>query len=389
MEPLQQQIRVSFSYPVYFTRDLFAPDNQLLKAILGEAGPDFPKKLLAVIDQGVCAHHPRLIPDLEAYGRTYPDFCRLADAPLVVSGGEGVKNDPQTLTQVHRAVHDTGLCRHSYIMAVGGGAVIDMVGLAAATAHRGIRLIRVPTTVMAQADASIGVKNGINAFGKKNFIGTFAPPFAVINDCHFLTTLSQRDWISGVAEAVKVALIKDAGFFAFLEEHAEALAERHLDLMQQTIYRCAGLHLHHIANYGDPFEFGISRPLDFGHWSAHKLEQLSGFTLRHGEAVAVGLALDAAYSCLAGLLPQGQWQRVVSLLERLGLPSYVPELEADDLLDGLREFREHLGGRLTIMLLQDIGQGREVHVMDPEMVRAGVGLLRERALGRPQAVRVR
>jgi len=144
MEPLQQQIRVSFSYPVYFTRNLFAPDNQLLKAILGEAGPDFPKKLLAVIDQGVCAHHPRLIPDLEAYGRTYPDFCRLADAPLVVSGGEGVKNDPQTLTQVHRAVHDTGLCRHSYIMAVGGGAVIDMVGLAAATAHRGIRLIRVP-----------------------------------------------------------------------------------------------------------------------------------------------------------------------------------------------------------------------------------------------------
>ena len=389
MEPLQQQIRVSFSYPVHFTRHLFALHNPLLKDILGEGGPDFPKKLLVVIDRGVFRHHPHLITDLEAYGRQYCDYCRLADAPLLLAGGEEVKNDPEALAQVHQAINDTGLCRHSYIMAVGGGAVIDLVGLAAATAHRGIRLIRVPTTVMAQADASIGVKNGINAFGKKNFVGTFAPPFAVINDGHFLTTLEPCDWISGVAEAVKVALIKDASFFAFLEEHAAALAHRHLDLMQQTIYRCAGLHLHHIANYGDPFEFGTSRPLDFGHWSAHKLEQLSGFTLRHGEAVAVGLALDATYSCMAGMLSQTQWHRIVTLLDRLGLPAYAPELEEDDLLEGLKEFREHLGGRLTIMLLQAIGRGREVHAMDPAMVRAGVGLLRERALGRPLAVHLR
>ena len=389
MEPLQQQIRVSFSYPVHFTRHLFALHNPLLKDILGEGGPDFPKKLLVVIDRGVYRHHPDLIADLETYSRQSRDYCMLADAPLLLAGGEDVKNDPRALTHVHQAINGAGLCRHSYIMAVGGGAVIDLVGLAAATAHRGIRLIRVPTTVMAQADASIGVKNGINAFGKKNFIGTFAPPFAVINDCHFLTTLEPRDWISGVAEAVKVALIRDASFFAFLEEHAAALAERRLDLMQQTIYHCAELHLNHIANYGDPFEFGTSRPLDFGHWAAHKLEQLSGFTLRHGEAVAVGLALDATYSCLAGMLTQSQWHRIVTLLEHLGLPAYAPELEEDDLLEGLTEFREHLGGRLTIMLLQAIGQGREVHAMDPAMVRDGVGLLRERALGRHLEVRVR
>ena len=148
----------------------------------------------------------------------------LAGAPLLFEGGEHLKNDPLNVTIVQQAIHAAGLCRHSYVAAVGGGALIDMAGFAAATAHRGVRLIRVPTTVLAQADASIGVKNSINAFGQKNFIGAFAPPVAVLNDVDFLTTLSQRDWIGGVAEAVKVALIKDADFFAFLEKHAGSLA---------------------------------------------------------------------------------------------------------------------------------------------------------------------
>jgi 3-dehydroquinate synthase len=242
---------------------------------------------------------------------------------------------------------------------------------------------------MAQADASIGVKNGINAFGKKNFVGTFAPPSAVINDAHFLTTLSQRDWISGVAEAVKVALIKDAAFFAFLEEHALDLAARRLGLMRETIHRCAALHLQHIATCGDPFELGSSRPLDFGHWGAHKLEQLTKFSLRHGEAVAIGMALDATYSCLAGSLSQTEWDRVITVLEHLGLPTYVPELEGEDILEGLQEFREHLGGRLTVMLLENIGQGREVHTIDQDLVQAAAGLLRERALGHHLLGRVR
>jgi 3-dehydroquinate synthase len=266
------------------------------------------------------------------------------------------------------------------VVAVGGGALIDMVGFAAATAHRGLRLVRVPTTVMAQADASIGVKNGINAFGKKNFIGTFAPPVAVVNDADFLPTLSPRDWIGGVAEAVKVALIKDAAFFAFLEANAAALAERDLGLMERVVYRSAALHLDHIAHGGDPFEFGSSRPLDFGHWAAHKLEQLSGFELGHGQAVAMGLALDATYAHLIGLLPQSQWERILSTLATLGFALYDPLLELEyGLLDGLTEFREHLGGRLTVMLIWDIGQGIEVHDMDPDLVGQSLTLLKQRS----------
>jgi 3-dehydroquinate synthase len=388
LAPLHQEIRVNFRYGVYFTKDVFAPHNPILAGIMADGGGEFPRKILVVVDNGLHQHHPRLLEDITGYLH-YSDHLRLACAPLLVPGGEQVKNETFPVSQIRRAIHANGLCRHSYVVVAGGGAVIDMTGYATATAHRGVRLIRLPTTVMAQADASIGVKNGINAFGKKNFVGTFAPPAAVINDAHFLTTLSQRDWISGVAEAVKVALIKDASFFAFLEEHAPGLADRRLDLMSKTIHRCAELHLEHIATGGDPFELGSSRPLDFGHWSAHKLEQLTEFSLRHGEAVAIGMALDVTYSCLAGELPQPEWDRVIALLEQLGLPIYVPELEEDALLTGLQEFREHLGGRLTVMLLENIGQGREVHAIDPDLVRAAAGLLRERALDHDLEGRVR
>jgi 3-dehydroquinate synthase len=376
---IHQDIQVNFRYAVHFTRDLFAPDNPLFKdTVVPDA--DAPRKLLAVVDRGVHRHHPQLMAKIEAYCRRHSEAVTLMGAPLLFEGGEHLKNDALYVTILQQAIHAAGLCRHSYVVAIGGGALIDLAGFAAATAHRGIRLIRVPTTVMAQADASIGVKNGINAFGQKNFIGTFAPPAAVLNDADFLPTLSQRDWIGGVAEAVKVALIKDARFFTFLEEHAEALAERDLALMQRVIYHCAVLHLDHIANGGDPFEFGSSRPLDFGHWAAHKLEHLSGFELGHGQAVALGIALDSTYAYLTGLLPQGQWQRILTTLRTLGFELYDPWMDAQHgLLDGLGEFREHLGGRLTIMLLWDIGQGIEVHDIDPDLVQESLIVLKNGA----------
>jgi 3-dehydroquinate synthase len=350
--------------------------------VVSRNGAHPPTKMLVVVDRGVHRHHPALLGQIGAYVRKHRDRLSLAAPPQVVTGGEAVKNDAAHLHRLHQAIQDAGLCRHSVVAAVGGGAVIDMAGYAAATAHRGLRLIRIPTTVLAQGDAAIGVKNGVNAFGKKNFLGTFAPPWAVINDIAFLPTLSRRDWISGVAEAVKVALIKDPAFFAFLEEQAGALTARNLEVMQQVIYRCAALHLDHIAFGGDPFESGSSRPLDFGHWAAHKLEQLSRHRLRHGEAVALGMALDATYACLAGFLPRPVWLRILTLLENLGFGLYAPELDdSSQLLEGLQEFREHLGGRLTIMLLLDLGQGLEVHEINPELVVAGISLLKQRAGG--------
>ncbi len=380
IEPIQQDFQVRYRYTVHFTREVFAGSNPLFSQVAAGDHDYLPKKLLAVVDQGVHRHHPRLVGQIEAYCRRHQERLTLAAPPLLLPGGETAKNDSRLVDRLHQAIRDAGLCRHSFIVAVGGGAVIDLAGYAAATAHRGLRLLRVPTTVLAQADAAIVVKNGINAYHQKNFLGTFAPPWAVINDAAFLPTLSRRDWLGGVAEAVKVALIKDPAFFSFLEANIAQLTARSLETMEQVVYRCAALHLDHIAGGGDPFECGSSRPLDFGHWAAHKLEQLSGHRLRHGEAVALGMALDATYSYLAGFLLRPDWLRIMTLLENLGFSLYAPELDDPArVLEGLQEFREHLGGRLTIMLLWAIGQGLEVHEIDPQSMAAGMGLLKKRA----------
>jgi 3-dehydroquinate synthase len=237
--------------------------------------------------------------------------------------------------------------------------------------------VRIPTTVLSQNDSGVGVKNGINAFGKKNFIGAFAPPFAVINDFDLLASLPDRDKRAGYAEAVKVALIRDRNFFETLERNAAALARLELEPMRQLIERCAQLHVEHIAGSGDPFEFGVARPLDFGHWSAHKLEQLSDFQIRHGEAVAIGMALDVIYARNIGLLDSASADRILALLRALGFRLFANELLHLDsehqpvVLKGLEEFREHLGGTLTLTILKGIGQGVEVHdVVLPKMLDA-------------------
>jgi 3-dehydroquinate synthase len=302
---------------------------------------------------------------------------------LLVEGSELTKNDPAMVQVVLEGIHRLGIDRHSFVLAIGGGAVLDMVGYAAATAHRGVALVRVPTTVLAQNDSGVGVKNSVNAFGKKNFLGTFAPPVAVINDADFLTTLTDRDWRSGVAEAIKVALLKDPAFFLTLEQTTPLLIARDMPTMLDLIYRCAQLHLEHIATSGDPFESGSSRPLDFGHWSAHKLEQLSHYALRHGEAVAIGIALDSTYSYLLGKLPETAWQRILKLISDLGFALFTSELQAPDgtypVLVGLEEFREHLGGLLTIPLLTEIGQPFEVHEIDRQLMIRSIALLADYA----------
>lgn len=382
MRPIEQNLEVRHRYSVHFTTNLFSSSNNLLRSVI-EKSEILPAKVLLVADRGLLQQNPDLLDAIKSYCRRHRDVFDLVAPPLVVPGGERVKNSYRYIRMVLEAIHRFGICRQSYVLAIGGGAVLDMAGCAAATAHRGVRLVRIPSTVLSQNDSGVGVKNGINAFGKKNFLGTFAPPYAVLNDFALLASLSDRDWRSGAAEAVKVALIKDADFFCFLEQNARNIAHRNIPLMQRLIYRCAELHLQHIAGGGDPFEMGSSRPLDFGHWAAHKLEQLTRFRLRHGEAVAIGIALDSTYSFLRGLLPEPDWRRILHLLSEFGFDLYVPELDSQSLMAGLSEFREHLGGKLTVMLLEGIGQGIEVHDMDEHLIAAGVRVLHKMSRGAP------
>jgi 3-dehydroquinate synthase len=353
---------VDYLHRLRFTRDVFNPANPTLAEAMGRGGQ---RRARVFVDAGVAAAWPDLQQRIEAYAKSHADVLHFARPMQIVPGGEAVKNDPAHVQAIVRGMHEAGLCRKSYAIAVGGGAVLDAVGFAAAMVHRGVRLIRLPTTTLAQDDAGVGVKNGVNAFGKKNFLGTFAPPWAVINDELFLTTLSDRDWRSGLSEAVKVALVKDAAFFDQIEATAPRLRTRDHEALLPIVRRSAELHLNHIVSGGDPFELHEARPLDFGHWAAHKLEQMSEFRIRHGEAVAIGIGIDAAYSALLGWLPPGDAERIRRCLMNLGFELANDQLrEAHSLLDGLGEFREHLGGRLTISLLRGIGTADDAHEID-------------------------
>jgi 3-dehydroquinate synthase len=382
MSYIQQSFKVQFEFKVFFTEKIFDPSNTCFAEFLGaRAEEGTRKKLLFIVDDGVTKHHDQLQSQITAYCSGLDNF-ELVEDIIIVPGGEAAKNDLQLFYWLVNAVDQHAIDRHSFIVGIGGGSVLDLVGYVAAVSHRGVKHIRIPTTVLSQNDSGVGVKNGINYHGKKNFLGSFAPPAAVFNDAQFLSTLDERDWRSGMIEAVKVALIKDAAFFDWMETYAHLLSEADPQSMHYLIYRCAELHMAHIGGGGDPFESGSSRPLDFGHWSAHKLEQLTDFELRHGEAVSIGIALDSVYSWLLGMLDEKSLLRIIQLLKTLRLPLYHPLLEIEDgesaIIAGLEEFREHLGGRLTISLLRAIGKGEEVHTMDLELLRKAVNLLREK-----------
>jgi 3-dehydroquinate synthase len=394
MSVVERVISVNYRHQLHFTDRVFARDNPVLASVLVDAHSQSTAarvKVLLVLEESLASARPELAPEIEAYFGAHSQRLQLVGPPVRITGGEVVKNDWSRVVEILELIHRHHIDRHNYVVVVGGGALLDMVGLAAATAHRGVRLIRIPTTTLAQDDSGVGVKNGVNAFGKKNFIGTFAPPFAVINDFDLLASLSDRDKRAGYIEAVKVACIRDAEFFDRLELEASALAAFESEPMKHLIRRSAELHLNHIANGGDPFEMGSARPLDFGHWAAHKLEQMSGYRLRHGEAVAIGIALDVLYSVRQGLLARPAAERILSLLERLGFTLFDPELKSVSasgelgVLEGLEEFREHLGGELTITLLSDIGRGLEVHSMEIEQVRQALQDLETRYRARSLA----
>lgn len=375
MQTIEQSFTVKFEYKTYFTKSVFSIENLLFRQVIAGEGK---KKVFFVIDSGVAEAHPTLLDDIKAYSVQHQEVIDWRGT-MVVQGGEEVKNDENWVQKILQAVSDYAICRHSYIVAIGGGAVLDMVGFAAAIAHRGVRHIRIPTTVLSQNDSGVGVKNSINTFGKKNFTGTFKPPQAVINDSDFLLTLDIRDWRSGISEAIKVALIKDKSFFEQIVADTALLNARNMDAMQRLIYQCAEMHIRHIAGK-DPFEMGSSRPLDFGHWAAHKLEQLTHHQIRHGEAVAIGIALDTTYSFLIKLISETEWKAVIDLIKNLGFAIYHPALLAEEnndyaLIQGLQEFKEHLGGELTIMLLEKIGKGVETHHIDSMLMMEAAKLL--------------
>ncbi len=371
-----------YRYPVCFTRSVFDPENPVLPDMVQKAGKDHPKNIAVFVDDGLLPGRPGLLNEIRDFCRHHAGLLRLAADPVVFPGGETVKNTWKHVQRATDILNAAGIDRHGLVIAVGGGALLDMAGFAAAIFHRGVEIIRLPTTTLAQNDAGIGVKNGINQYGQKNCLGTFSVPAAVICDFDFTETLPFDHFIAGVSEAFKIALIRDSSFFSFLELNAPLLKYRQAGPTQEMIQRCARLHLDHIAGRGDPFESGSARPLDYGHWSAHKMEILSGHKLPHGLAVAVGIALDSFYAWQKSLISETDFHRIVTALSKCGLPVYSPYLACTDELGrlemehGLEEFRLHLGGTLTFTMPDGIGNSLELNEMDFEIVRQGIAFLK-------------
>nr|WKF61254.1 2-epi-5-epi-valiolone synthase [Paraburkholderia busanensis] len=373
---IDQSFDVRYSYPVCFTRHAFAPDNPLLADLMRAQANGAGARVLFAVDSGVAGARPDYLGAIEQYTRAHADVLDPIRSPWIVRGGETSKLEPLEVDEFYSYVLDHGLCRHSYVVVIGGGAVLDAIGYAAATAHRGIRLIRMPSTVLGQNDAGVGVKNAVNWQGRKNFLGTFTPPFAVVNDFDLLASVPPADRRAGVAEAVKVALIRDRAFFERLHRQRFELAALAPQVMEPMIVRCAELHLAQIRNSGDPFERGSARPLDFGHWSAHKLEEISHGRLRHGEAVALGIALDVLYSRRLGMIADTAADTILATLRDIGFALDHPAFDLLDVEQALNDFREHLGGQLCITLLREIGEGVEVDRIDSAAMRACIAELR-------------
>jgi 3-dehydroquinate synthase len=379
---LRNQFDLPFQYDVCFGRDLLRTEHPLLADEIARAfASNLPVPTLAILDEGLVNAQPDLPGRLHAYAAAHTGALLLRDRALVLPGGETAKDGMGVCLEAVAAMRRAKLCRQSCVLVVGGGAFQDAIGLAAALYHRGVRVVRMPSTVLSQNDSGVGVKNGVNLDGAKNLLGTFAPPALVLNDLALLDTVSDRDWIAGSAEAFKVALIRDASFADWLVENAAAIPRRAATVMAELVQRCAALHVEHIATSGDPFELGSARPLDFGHWSAHKLESLTGFGLRHGEAVAIGIALDLCYAVRQAFLSRDEALRVVTAMHRAGLPVWDDWLAAESagervILAGIEEFREHLGGRLHLTFPGPIGRKREVTELDESAMLTAIDDLR-------------
>jgi 3-dehydroquinate synthase len=366
-----------YRYPIYFEQDTFNINNTILCRLLKRNGElTNRQRTLVIVDSGLANANAQLLDSIHRYFQHFKQSVELLAPVQQITGGESAKQ-PTQIEQLYRCMHEHNIDRHCVVVAIGGGAVLDAVGYACSTFHRGIKLLRMPSTVLAQNDAGIGVKNGINLFNTKNLVGAFCPPMAVLNDAALLQSLSARDHLAGLAEAVKVAAIRNEEFFVWLEMNIEALCRFDETISQQAVVQCVQLHLAQITQAGDPFETGSARPLDYGHWCAHKLESLTQYQLRHGEAVAIGMALDAYYAVAVGLLKRSEADRLSRLLLRLGFVLWHPVLEQRDsntdlcIVLGLEEFRQHLGGELCITLLTRIGVATEVnHIHQAQLLNA-------------------
>jgi 2-epi-5-epi-valiolone synthase len=302
-------------------------------------------------------------------------------AVCTVAMGERRKN-LRTLTRICAAATRAQLGRRDILIAVGGGVCSDLVSLAASMHRRGIDHVRIPTTLIGQVDAGIGIKGGINFRGHKNLLGCFHPPRGVIVDTAFLRTLEAQHIRQGLAEILKMALIVDRRLFDALDRHGTSLIESRFQappaLGRWIVKRSIGLMLEQLQQ--NPYEnVSLQRLVDMGHTFSPALEAASAFRLSHGEAVAVDMALTCMIADTLGLLRRSEAELFVTLLWQLGIPAYLPLLTVELCQAAARSAIAHRGGKLHLVVPTSIGSAQfvESEAVQEPVLRAALNRLRQ------------
>ena len=285
---------------------------------------------------------------------------------ITLPAGETTKAIPY-LQKVYDTALASGIERTTPLLAFGGGVIGDLAGFAAATLLRGIPLVQIPTTLIAQVDSAVGGKTGINHAVGKNLIGAFYPPRFVLSDLSLLQSLPEKEWTSGLAEVVKHGLIADEGLFRFLEEHWDAVLQRNTGTVAEMVPRAVLVKADVVSQ--DEKEAGLRAILNFGHTFAHAIERVSGYGIfTHGEAVAAGMR--AALHLSRSVDPDLPFDRADSLVARLPVPPQIRDLDEDRLLHVMNADKKVRAGRIRFVLLDRIGSAYVTDEVDPAAVRA-------------------
>ncbi|MEE8284038.1 MAG: 3-dehydroquinate synthase [Alphaproteobacteria bacterium] len=336
------------SYEIRIGRGLIAKAGAHLAALLG--AHEIDAQVIVVTDRNVAEHHLAALEEsLRASG--------ISQRTIILEPGERSK-DFAHLTRLMDDLIGGGLNRDAMVVALGGGVVGDLAGFAAAIALRGVDFVQIPTTLLSQVDSSVGGKTGINTAQGKNLVGAFYQPRMVLADVSALETLPRRELLAGYAEIVKYGLIRDAGFFGWLEEHGAALIEGDVAARMEAVARSCRAKAELVA--ADEFEHGERALLNLGHTFGHAMEAESGFSdrLLHGEAVAIGMMLAFELSARLGLCPEADAARLRAHLKAVGLPADAAKygFTADSLIAHMRHDKKMRGGQITFILAHGIGE---------------------------------
>jgi len=328
------------SYPIHVGDGLVQRAGELLSPLAS-------RRAIIVTNPVIAQHHlSRLQSGLSVAG--------LASEVIVVPDGEAHK-DWTTLYAVHTRLLEMKAERSTLLIALGGGVVGDLAGFAAATYQRGIPLVQVPTTLLAQVDSSVGGKTAINHPLGKSMIGAFYQPRAVISDTATLATLPDREYRAGIAEVIKYGVIRDLALFEWFEANMERLLARDPQAITHAVVESCRIKAEIVA--ADERETGERALLNFGHTFGHAIETATGYgTWLHGEAVAAGMVLASRLSVLASGLPSREAERVVQLVRRAGLPIEPPSLELTTWLESMARDKKVESGAVRFVLLESLGR---------------------------------